>query len=464
MEDKNFRVAIVGGSIAGLTLALALEKHGIDFVVLEAYPEIASQVGASIAVLPNGFRILDQLGCFEDIMERVNCTIDNFIIRDLDGSILIHVENLDHHLVQRHGYPMIFFERRMLVEVLYQHIQQKEKVLTKKRVTDIHERADGVTVTTQDGEEFEANIVVGADGVHSAVGKHIWQTTTHKDNELRRDEMLVQYRCLFGISSKVPGISEDTLHHVSNEGSSLFAASGPNARTYWCLFTNTGTTYYGEDLPPYDEKDVAETAQKHKDDGVTETVKFGDLYERKLMAVQTPLHEYVLGRWYSQRCIVIGDAVHKFNPIIGLGGMSAIETCAALTNGLVSLVESHKDTKIPSSIESVFRTTQEIRKPRATALVDVSKNTQYRFAMETPLLKFFNRYYFPGMGSRSALRLLSEAYPGATSVKTLPVPKQPRALPYEDELLQQPVPRNAMLSRITVVVLEATCKQATSSQ
>ncbi|KAF2142265.1 uncharacterized protein K452DRAFT_333069 [Aplosporella prunicola CBS 121167] len=221
-----------------------------------------------------------------------------------------------------------------------------------------------------------------------------------------------------------------------------------------CLFTNTGTKYYGEDLPPYNEKDVAETAHKHKDNGVTETVKFGDLYERKLIAVQTPLHEYVLERWYSQRCIVIGDAVHKFNPIIGLGGMSAIETCAALTNGLVSLLESHKDTKIPSSsIESVFRTTQEVRKPRATTLVDVSRNIQYRFAMETPLLKFFNRYYFPGMGSRSALRLLSEAYPGAASVKTLPVPKQPRALPYEDELLQQPVPRNALLSRITVVAL-----------
>lgn len=100
--SKDFRVLITGGSIAGLSLALALEQHGVDFLVLEAHPEIASQVGASIAVLPNGFRILDQLGCYEDIMSLVNCTIDNFIIRDANGKKLIHVERLEEHLIERY--------------------------------------------------------------------------------------------------------------------------------------------------------------------------------------------------------------------------------------------------------------------------------------------------------------------------------------------------------------------------
>lgn len=52
----------------------------------------------------------------------------------------------------------------------------------------------------------------------------------------------VQYRCLFGISERVPGIGEDTLHHVTNHGSLLFAASGPDDRTCWCLFANLGET------------------------------------------------------------------------------------------------------------------------------------------------------------------------------------------------------------------------------
>lgn len=37
------------------------------YVLLEAYPEIAPQLGASIGLLPNGLRILDQLGCYESI-------------------------------------------------------------------------------------------------------------------------------------------------------------------------------------------------------------------------------------------------------------------------------------------------------------------------------------------------------------------------------------------------------------
>lgn len=94
-------MVIVGGSIAGLSLALALERSGIDFVVLEAHPTIAPQVGASIAVLPSGARILDQLGCYDDVAALVNCSIDNFVIRDAGGGELIRVENLEEHLVQR---------------------------------------------------------------------------------------------------------------------------------------------------------------------------------------------------------------------------------------------------------------------------------------------------------------------------------------------------------------------------
>ncbi|KAL1638039.1 hypothetical protein SLS58_009060 [Diplodia intermedia] len=291
MGYPNFRVAIVGGSIPGLTLALALEKSGIDFVVLEAYPEMAPQVGASIAVLPNGFRILDQLGCYEHLLQRVNCTIDNFIIRDSDGRVLTHVKHLDHHLVQRHGYPMIFFERRMVIEVLYQHITQKEKVLTSRKVTQVEERDDGVTITTENGEGYTADVVIGADGIHSTVGKEIWKI----NSERNPNDLPVQYRCLFGISEKVAGIAEDALHHVTNEGSSLFAASGPNDRTYWCLFINTGATRHGAgaDPPPFDAQAEADAVRAHAADAVTETVTFDALYRRKLTSVCTPVHEYL---------------------------------------------------------------------------------------------------------------------------------------------------------------------------
>lgn len=65
MERKQpFKVIIVGGSIAGLSLASMLERLDIDFVVLEAYGEIAPQLGASITIWPHMARILDQIGCW----------------------------------------------------------------------------------------------------------------------------------------------------------------------------------------------------------------------------------------------------------------------------------------------------------------------------------------------------------------------------------------------------------------
>ena len=64
VETKSYNVLIVGGSIAGLSLANMLERAGIEFIILEAYKEIAPQVGASIAIYPHFARILDQIGCW----------------------------------------------------------------------------------------------------------------------------------------------------------------------------------------------------------------------------------------------------------------------------------------------------------------------------------------------------------------------------------------------------------------
>lgn len=71
MSQPTFKVVIVGGSVTGLTLAHCLAKLGIDFTILEKRPAIVVQEGASIAVMPNGARVLDQLGIFDAIEQSV---------------------------------------------------------------------------------------------------------------------------------------------------------------------------------------------------------------------------------------------------------------------------------------------------------------------------------------------------------------------------------------------------------
>lgn len=97
-KQDRLRIIIVGGSIAGLTLAHALHHSDIDFVVLEARNEIAPQVGASIIVLPNGGRILDQLGVFDHLYSYVEplevgltWTRDGRNIVKSDGPVLTRV-------------------------------------------------------------------------------------------------------------------------------------------------------------------------------------------------------------------------------------------------------------------------------------------------------------------------------------------------------------------------------------
>lgn len=84
----TFKIIIVGGSVAGLSLANMLERFNIEYILLEGYPEIAPQVGASIGLLPNGLRILDQLGCYEAYRAKAEDQIyQQVYLRESNGKI-----------------------------------------------------------------------------------------------------------------------------------------------------------------------------------------------------------------------------------------------------------------------------------------------------------------------------------------------------------------------------------------
>lgn len=71
----KLRVIIVGGSLAGLTLAHCLERAGVDYIVLEGRDRIDPQIGASLGLFSNGSRVLDQLGLYETIEKDIEAPI-----------------------------------------------------------------------------------------------------------------------------------------------------------------------------------------------------------------------------------------------------------------------------------------------------------------------------------------------------------------------------------------------------
>lgn len=93
-KAEGFRVIIVGGGIAGLTLANSLERAGISYLLLEGHDEIAPRVGASIATLSNGARILDQLGCWDNVRDSADA-IEHFDERLISsGNLLVPLNDL----------------------------------------------------------------------------------------------------------------------------------------------------------------------------------------------------------------------------------------------------------------------------------------------------------------------------------------------------------------------------------
>jgi 2-polyprenyl-6-methoxyphenol hydroxylase-like FAD-dependent oxidoreductase len=73
------------------------------------------------------------------------------------------------------GYPQIFIDRQVALQILYNNLKSQERVLTNKRVCRVEHEPEGVKFYTKDGSTYTGDFVVGADGVHSAVRQEMWR-------------------------------------------------------------------------------------------------------------------------------------------------------------------------------------------------------------------------------------------------------------------------------------------------
>jgi 2-polyprenyl-6-methoxyphenol hydroxylase-like FAD-dependent oxidoreductase len=82
-----FKVIVVGGGPAGLLASHILSRAGMDFVVLEKYRTVTPDAGASIALWPQTFRILDQLDLLEVVRPYMNGLTQRTVLSH-DGKLL----------------------------------------------------------------------------------------------------------------------------------------------------------------------------------------------------------------------------------------------------------------------------------------------------------------------------------------------------------------------------------------
>ncbi|KAF7929356.1 uncharacterized protein EAE98_005274 [Botrytis deweyae] len=436
----SFRVVIIGGSVAGLVLGNMLQLNEIDFIILEAYPAIAPQVGASIGLLPNGNRILDQLGLFDKILGLAP-PVERFNFRNSKGERIAGHSGMRHSFEQRHGYPILFLDRQAVLKVLYDNIRDKSKVLTEKRLTKIEMNEKGVKAIMTDGSEFTGDILVGGDGIHSKTRSEMWRLAEEKIPGYipagEENAPPCDYSCIFGISNPIPGLEPGNLHSVFREKNSYLINGGPEGRVYWFYFFKLPTTLYGRDIPRYTKAEEAAVLKAHENDPITPEITFKVLQDSKITSTLTALPEYVFKKWHFERIVTIGDSAHKFNPISGHGGNSAFETSAAFVNSLVKLLNvSPKPTT--SQITTMFADLQARRESRAMILKDASHEQQRTEAMDDRLHKFIALTLLPLTDTEDVMFNFSGNQPYAEKLDMVELPPRPKLIPYKDELAQAP--------------------------
>lgn len=163
------RVVVAGGGIGGLATALAVTRSGHRAVVAESADRFA-ELGAGIQLAPNGLHALDALGVGDQVRARA---VHMDELRFMDGVTGEHVTSLGltARYRSRFASPYVVVHRARLHAVLLDACQASAAVtlIPGFRAAGYDQDADGATLVGADGRRLRGAVVVGADGVHSAV-------------------------------------------------------------------------------------------------------------------------------------------------------------------------------------------------------------------------------------------------------------------------------------------------------
>ena len=318
------RILIVGGGIAGTTLANLLEQHGMAPVLVEQ-EHAWSNHGYALALWPLGSRVLRGLGLF-DAFQDIGQPLDWYRVFDRRGRPVDAI-HLCEHLAPADMIRMI--RREDLLHLLADHLHAT-RVRFGLSPERIRQRGEEVEVLFSNGEEGTYDLVVGCDGFHSTVRRTL--------------------------------LGEVPVRHTGWAGWAWWARDGETTRDavneHWApgrFFETYSTRDATSALAAMPIRLMPPDARHPAHEAVRRAFSvFGAPVHRVLAALrpEDPMFYWEFAdvrptRWYGGRIVLVGDASSALLPSAGVGASCAMESAAVLADELRGASAASVDQALP---------------------------------------------------------------------------------------------------------------------
>ena len=322
---KKAKVMIAGAGIGGLTAAACLLKKGFEVKVFEQAPQLG-EVGAGIQQSANAVKVLYDLG-LRDALEKVAVKPRDYEFRRYDTAELLHTIPFAGAHQEAHGAPYYHIHRADIHRILADAVLALDPhaVTLGARATGYSESDSGVQVRFANGATADGDLLVGADGIKSAIRAQIVGETPATYTGYVAWRLLVP-------RSKLPA---DIMERVGV----VWCGPKNHAVVYW-LCSGDVLNFVG--IPerdaweeeswtqrrPWEELKADYVGWHPKVQAILDAADRNECY-RWALNNRKPIFD-----WSTRRATLLGDAAHPTLPFLAQGAVMAIEDAAVLARAL----------------------------------------------------------------------------------------------------------------------------------
>ena len=311
------RIAIVGGGIGGLAACAFLHRSGLAATVYEQAPQL-TEVGAGLVVAPNAVRLLRRLGVMRHFLSRAVALEWGWEFRRWENGAVLSAERLAGVCERRYGEHTYVAHRADLLDAIRTAVPD-EWIRLGARCTGLELRSDRARLSFADGSTVDADIVIGADGVHSVVRAAITDPAPPQASGICALRSLVPAAHAPALARRPAqtiwlGPDHHLVHYPIRGRRTInlvaFAPAGEHVEESW-----TATSSVAEFLAEF----------AGWDSRVTELIRAAETPGRWALLDRAPLTH-----WSTERATLLGDAAHPMFPFYAQGAAQAIEDAACL--------------------------------------------------------------------------------------------------------------------------------------